>query len=98
MRGIIVVLAIIATGCAHYSVTAAGHSPSTAEQSRRVQVLAWGALEQRVQPDNCHGNGLAQVTVKVTFFDAAAAVLTLGFWSPVHVQWSCAKAQGGVTR
>ena len=98
MRGIIVVLAIIATGCAHYSVAAAGHSASTAEQSRRVSNVGWGALEQRVQSDNCHGNGLAQVSVKVTFFDAAAAVVTLGFWAPVTVQWTCAKAQGGVTR
>ncbi len=98
MRVLIVALAIAVTGCAHYSLAAAGHSPSTAERSRRVHAVAWGALEQRIESDNCQGNGLAQVTVKVTFLDAIAAVATLGFWTPVTVQWTCAKTSGAVSR
>ena len=98
MRVLIVVVTVFVAGCAHFRVVAAGHSASTAEETRRVHTVAWGALVPRIEPDNCHGNGLAQVTVRTTFIDSAVAVITLGFWTPVTVQWTCAKAPGGVSR
>jgi hypothetical protein len=34
------------------------------------------------------------VTVKVTTIDAIATVVTLGFWTPVTIEWTCAKPTG----
>jgi hypothetical protein len=56
-----------------------------------VHAIGWGALETRTTPLNCHGNGLSAVTVKVTALDVMATVVTLGFWAPVTVEWTCAK-------
>ena len=84
-------VALLTSGCAHFRVAPAGVHPSTAPQSRRVHAIGWGMLEPRTTPDNCNGNGLSSVTVKVTAGDVVATVVTLGFWAPVTVEWTCAK-------
>jgi Bor protein len=84
----------LTSGCAHYRVAPEGISPSTPPQIRRVHALVWGALEPRTTPDNCNGNGLSAVTVKVTAIDFFATVLTLGLWTPVTIEWTCAKTSG----
>jgi hypothetical protein len=88
------VVAFFTSGCAHFRVAPEGISPSTPPQIRRVNALAWGALEPRTTPANCHGNGLSAVTIHVTALDAVATVLTLGFWTPVTIEWTCAKSPG----
>ena len=85
---------VITSGCAHFRIAPEGSSPATPPQTRRVHAFVWGALESRTAPDNCHGNGLSSVTVKVRAIDAAAAVVTLGFWTPVTIEWTCAKTTG----
>jgi hypothetical protein len=88
------VVILITSGCAHFRIAPEGSPPATAPQSRRVHALAWGALEPRMTPLNCHGNGMSAVTVEVTFIDAVATVITLGFWTPVTIEWTCAKTSG----
>ena len=90
------VVAVLTSGCAHFRIAPAGAPPSTSPQTRRVHALAWGAREPRTTPDNCNGNGLSSVTVKVTAVDVIATVVTLGFWAPVTIEWTCAKTSGGV--
>jgi hypothetical protein len=87
-------IALVTSGCAHFRVAPQGMPPSTQPQIRRVHAILWGALETRTTPDNCNGNGMSAVTVKVTTVDAIATVLTLGFWTPVTVEWTCAKPLG----
>ena len=94
----ICLVAFLVSGCAHFRVAPEGYSPSTIEEKRGVHALAWGALEPSITPDNCHGNGMAHVTVKITLLNSLAAVATLGFWQPVTVEWSCAKEPAGVRR
>jgi hypothetical protein len=91
-------LVVMSGACAHFRVAPIDLSPATVEQTRRVHAVAWGALEPRIEPPNCNGNGLASVTVKFSMKDALTTGLTLGFWSPVTVTWTCAKDPGGVTR
>ena len=88
----------MSTACAHYRVAPTDLSPSTVEETRRVHALAWGALEPRIDPPNCQGNGLATVTVKVSMLDALVTGATFGFFAPVTVAWTCAKERGGVSR
>jgi hypothetical protein len=84
----------ITSGCAHFRVAPEGTPPSTQPQIRHVHAVAWGAFEPRTTPDNCNGNGLSSVTVKVKAIDAVVTVLTLGFWTPVTIEWTCAKTPG----
>ena len=84
----------LTSGCAHFRIAPEGTPPATPPQVRRVHALVWGALEPRTEPNNCNGNGMSSVTVKVTTIDAVATVLTLGFWTPVTVEWTCAKTPG----
>ena len=95
LRSLLVVALIASGACAHFRVAPRDLASSTVEHKRRVHVIAWGALESRVEPPNCHGSGLATVTMKVTALDALAAVATLGFWNTATVEWTCAKARGG---
>lgn len=95
---LVIVLAAATVGCAHFRVAPVGLNPANLPETRRVHAIAWGTLEPRIAPDNCHGQGMAQVTVRVTFLDALAAVATAGFWTPVTVEWACAKPAPGGTR
>lgn len=102
MRGLLaacITTLLTASGaCAHFRVAPSDVAASTFEEKRRVHAIAWGALEPRIEPPNCHGNGLASVTVKVTALDSLATITTLGFWTPITVAWTCAKSAGAVTR
>ena len=89
---------VMSTACAHFRVAPTDVSSSTVEDTRRVHAIAWGALEPRINPPNCQGNGLANVTVRVSMLDALAMGVSLGFWTPVTVAWTCAKERGGVAR
>ena len=86
---------LISTGCAHFRIAPRDLAPASIEQQHRVHVVGWGAFESHVEPINCHGMGLASVTMRVTPLDAAAAVVTLGFWNTSTIQWTCAKERGG---
>ena len=88
------VVTLLASGCAHFRIAPEGTPPATPPQVRRVHALWWGALEPRTTPDNCHGNGLSSVTVKVTAVDFFVTVITLGFRAPVTIEWTCAKTSG----
>lgn len=88
------VLLTVSAGCAHFRIEPRDLAASTPEQRRRVHVVGWGAFESRVEPLNCHGAGLAAVTMKVTPLDALAAVATIGFWNTATIEWTCAKERG----
>ena len=98
MRVGVGVALVMSTACAHFRVAPTDLTPATLEETRRVHAIAWGALEPRIDPPNCQGNGLSSVMVRVTMLDALATGVTLGFWTPVTVSWSCAKERGGVSR
>jgi hypothetical protein len=85
---------IVSGACAHFRVAPDSLSAATLEERRRVQAIAWGALEPLVAPANCNGNGMASVMVTMTVTDTVVAVITLGFVRPVTIEWTCAKTQG----
>lgn len=98
-RAVLVMVAMAATpACAHFRVAPEGLSASTVEEKRKVHAMAWGAFEPRIAPANCRGNGLASVTVKMTLLGAIGTVGTLGFWTPLHVEWTCAGDNAGTGR
>jgi hypothetical protein len=84
---------IMSGACAHFRVAPDRLSAATLEERRRVQALAWGAMEPLVAPANCNGNGMASVMMTMTVADTFVAVITLGFVRPVTIEWTCAKTQ-----
>ena len=89
----VVPMLIVSGGCAHFRVAPASLSSATLEERRRVQAIAWGAMEPLVAPANCNGNGMASVMMTMTAVDTLVAVITLGFVRPATIEWTCAKNQ-----
>lgn len=93
---------MIAQACYHYRAVPA--QPITAEEpggappaatdyeSETVWALAWGLVQRQPDIDNCEGQGLAEARVTTNLGYALLTIATLGFASPVRIEWKCAKA------
>jgi len=106
-----VALALILTttqGCYHYRVSSANFDPSTGYQKKTVHSFFWGLAQKRtngidVVTDNCdkiNVNKIDEVRVTTNLGYSLINVITLGIWSPMQVEWKCAKpaAREGTTR
>lgn len=92
----VLLLLVFCTGCYHYYVAAPEFDPATEPQRRVIHSLAWGLANnpKAVLAQNCKSsNALDQVRISSNLGYALLTVLTLGFWSPVEVEWRCAKHQ-----
>ncbi|WP_225414541.1 Bor family protein [Stigmatella hybrida] len=81
-------------GCYHYGVQVPAPAPATEPQRKTVHSLAWGLLNkpQDVTAITCKpSNALDEVRVTTHFGYTVLTALTLGFWSPLRVEWRCAK-------
>jgi hypothetical protein len=81
-------------GCYHYRVRVPDPTPATEPQRKTVHSLAWGLLNkpQEVNAITCEpSNALDEVRVSTNFGYTVLTALTLGFWSPLRVEWRCAK-------
>jgi hypothetical protein len=90
-----VAMLVMSGACAHFRVAPDNLSSATLEERRRVKAVAWGAMEPLVAPTNCNGNGMATVTMAMTVGETIVAVITLGFYRPVTIEWTCAKTRSG---
>ena len=93
--GVMAILLIILTqGCYTYRLNAPNH-PGVKDEGETVWSFAWGLVHERPRV-NCHGQALAEVTVKSNLAYDILTVATLGFASPKKVTWKCARAAGQV--
>lgn len=96
-RGVAAALLLaLGTGCYHYRVTAPDPAPATEPQRKTVHSLAWGLVNQpqSVRTLACEpSNALDEVRVTTHFGYTVLTALTLGFWSPLQVEWRCARPQ-----
>ena len=95
LNAAVVPMLIVSGACAHFRVAPDSLSSATLEERRRVQVIAWGAMEPLVAPTNCNGNGMASVMITMTAADTVVAFITLGLVRPVTIEWTCAKTNSG---
>ena len=80
----------VAPGC-YYSRVILPAQAATDPETKTVNSFFWGMLQENVQPSNCASNALQQVRVDWNFGYSLLTVVTLGIWSPMTVQWQCAK-------
>jgi hypothetical protein len=91
---LLVTVAIVAgSGCYHTRVFTTGQ-PATAYSQQTVHSLFWGLAQQNVEPptiNNCISNSMQEVRITTNFGYAVLTVVTLGIWSPMEIEWRCAK-------
>lgn len=99
LRRIMLLLAVasVLQSCYHYTITSK-NSASTETKSATMHNLFWGlAIKPRngLNPPNCAAPdppvGFYKVRVTTNFGYSVITVATLGIWSPMKVEWQCAK-------
>ena len=93
-RMLITVLLLVAftQGCYHYRVTTPTPDPATEYEKRTSHGLLWGLVKDDQPARDCEkSKALDEVRVSTNFGYALATVLSLGIWSPLDVEWRCAK-------
>jgi Bor protein len=94
LRTLLLTAVIVAdVGCYHTRVFTNGQ-PATAYTQKTVHSLFWGLVQQNVEPpstDNCVSNAMQEVRVTTNLGYAFLTVVTLGLWSPMEIEWRCAK-------
>jgi|GraSoiStandDraft_12_1057312.scaffolds.fasta_scaffold1080552_1 Bor protein len=84
---------VVAAGCYHTRVFTNGQ-PATEYTQKTAHSLFWGLVQQDVKPpitNNCVSNAMQEVRVTTNFGYAFLTVVTLGIWSPMEIEWRCAK-------
>ena len=78
------------SNCYHYKV-AVNKSSSTDPKEQIVNKRVWGLREDKIIVDNCQDQYLQSVEFHTNFGQSLLNVLTLGFWKPAKVTWTCGK-------
>ena len=89
-------------GCYHYRVSSAHFDPSTSYNQKTVHSFFWGLVQPgengiSVVANNCDSlniHSIDEVRISTNFGYALLTVVTLGIWSPMTVEWKCAKPCG----
>lgn len=64
---------------------------ATRESVKQVKVYWWGLVREKIELDNCFGNGLSSVTVRKSLRQFLTGIFTLGIIAPITIVWQCAK-------
>ena len=96
IKGIGIFSLFLFSNCYHYRI-AVDEAKATDPQEQTVHKVVWGLREDKIIVDNCNGEYLQEVTFHSNFGQSLLNVLTLGFWKPTKVTWTCGKpkSEGG---
>jgi len=96
----------VASGaCYRYHLLAPEPDPVVTACRRTVHALAWGLITRDTRTTFCEtatvpdsiataceqSNAIDQVRVSSNFGYTLLTIVTLGFWSPMQLEWHCAK-------
>jgi hypothetical protein len=85
-------LLVFQAGCYHYRVY--GKQVPVGSEAKQATLWSsiWGTSQQNIDTDKtCLRNPTAEVTMSSNFAYALLTVFSLGFVSPIDVEWKCAK-------
>src|ERR1041385_5059554 len=99
IKAILILIVVINQSCYHYRVSSANFDPGTSYQKKTVHSFFWGLAQKRtngidVVTENCdkiNVNKIDEVRVTTNLGYSLINVITLGIWSPIQVEWKCAK-------
>lgn len=91
-RAIVVAALLLSAGCYSYRVAfPAGVGNSLEPVRQHKWSYAWGfAQGNTYDPPSCPTHRLAEMTVRTNLAYALVTVLSLGFATPVELEWRCA--------
>lgn len=100
--GTIAAVALITSGCMTYRLRA-GDAAVTPDRATHVTMhsIAWGAAGDdfdATAEQYCANSGFATIRVQDNFGYTVVNVLTLGFWQPIDVWFTCAVPNGPLSR
>ena len=97
-------LQLVTGACYRVHLLAPDPDPIVTACRRTVHTLAWGLVTRDTRSTHCESavpdtvataceqsNAIAQVRVSTNFGFTLLTVVTLGFWSPIQLEWHCAK-------
>ncbi|MEO5928296.1 MAG: hypothetical protein ABIR47_00045 [Candidatus Kapaibacterium sp.] len=91
LRATIISICVIALqGCYHTRLMT-NAAPATDYHHTTSNSLFWGLVQDNVVPDNCPNGSMQEVRVTSNLGYSLITVVTLGIWSPIDVEWRCAK-------
>jgi hypothetical protein len=87
------------SGCYHLRVSTAGQPASNRYLKATRHSLFWGLMQQDVRGAmlRCPSEALQEVRVTTNLGFAALTVVSLGIWSPMTVEWKCAREAAPTT-
>jgi hypothetical protein len=89
----VVVLCAAQLACYSFAVRSEGDRPSS-YQSKTVHSYLWSVVEMdpSVVASNCGERGISAVRANTNYLFMAVAILTLGSWVPMTLEWRCAQS------
>jgi Bor protein len=91
MRPFLAILCVLLlAGCAEHRLIVPKPNPGTAPVTVNSAAIGWGASQTRNVAD-CQSNLIDEVRVKQNVGQALLSVLTLGFYMPTTIEYTCAK-------
>lgn len=97
IKGIGIISLFLFSNCYHYQV-AVNKPVSTDPQEQKVNRVVWGLRQDKIIVDNCQDQFLQEVQFHTNFGHSLLNVLTLGFWKPAKVTWTCGKPKVDIGR
>ena len=104
----LLVLQMVTGACYRVHLLAPEPDPIVTACRRTVHTLAWGLVTRDTRSTHCEravpdtvataceqSNAIDQVRVSTNFGFTLLTVVTLGFWSPIQLEWHCAKPVEG---
>lgn len=91
IQGWMLVLLATVSGCYHYRVMPASSAPADDGHSTTQHAFFWGLMQSRAEEPNCQGNGVSEVVATTNLGYSLLTVATLGIWTPMQLEWKCAK-------
>ncbi len=94
----LIAIALLSSGCMTYGLTA-GDPAVTPDRAQHhtLHSIAWGAAGDTIDATGqleCANAGVATVRVQDNFGYTLLNVVTLGFWQPIDVWYTCAVPSG----
>ncbi len=89
-------ISIFFSSCYSYRVATKDLEGAEATGTITTHSFFWGLAQSPKEIhtpvcDTLGANGMAEVTVKNNFGYSLITVVTLGIWSPIKLEWKCAK-------
>lgn len=91
---LVLLLMIVLQSCYHYRVVNTINDPASVQYHDKVLwCYCWGLVNspQTFTVGDCENNGMDEVRISTNLGTNLVTIITLGFVSPVKVEWKCHK-------